>query len=206
VTYYLSSSAIRMQGVLVPIGAGRHGALKRLGVGVLIVRYNPALDGLRAVAVIFVVAFHISHPIFPGGKVGVDIFFVLSGYLITSILLKESSETGGISLANFYTRRALRLLPALGVLVVFQIIRSAFSEEGNEIREATLVGAAYLENWNLLSIRCDGSYVVAGDRRTILSSLAVAAPAHCHAEAFDLARRRILRNDGGARLILGGRS
>jgi Acyltransferase family len=178
VTYYLSSSAIRMQGVLVPIGAGRHGALKRLGVGVLIVRYNPALDGLRAVAVIFVVAFHISHPIFPGGKVGVDIFFVLSGYLITSILLKESSETGGISLANFYTRRALRLLPALGVLVVFQIIRSAFSEEG----------------------------VVAGDRRTILSSLAVAAPAHCHAEAFDLARRRILRNDGGARLILGGRS
>jgi peptidoglycan/LPS O-acetylase OafA/YrhL len=111
-------------------------------------RYNPALDGVRALAVAFVMAFHISHPIFQGGKIGVDIFFVLSGYLITSILLDELRRTGGISLIDFYARRALRLLPALGILVMFELVRSMFSSNGNEIREATLIGAAYLENWN----------------------------------------------------------
>jgi peptidoglycan/LPS O-acetylase OafA/YrhL len=113
-------------------------------------RYNPALDGVRAAAVVFVMAFHISHPIFQGGKVGVDMFFVLSGYLITSILLNELRETGSISLTDFYTRRALRLLPALGVLAAFQIVRSMFSSDGTEIREATLIGTAYLENWNAI--------------------------------------------------------
>lgn len=113
-------------------------------------KYNPALDGVRAMAVLFVVFFHISHPIFRGGKVGVDIFFVLSGYLITSILLNELRQTGGISLADFYMKRALRLLPALGVLAVFQIIRSLFSSDGAEIRESTLIGFAYVENWNAI--------------------------------------------------------
>jgi peptidoglycan/LPS O-acetylase OafA/YrhL len=110
------------------------------------VKYNPALDGLRAVAIILVVARHTVG--FGGGWIGVDVFFVLSGYLITSILLRELRETGRIDLGAFYARRALRLLPALAILCSFQIVRSWFSSNGQEIREATLVGALYLENWN----------------------------------------------------------
>lgn len=109
-------------------------------------RYNASLDGLRAVAIIFVLACHTG--LLNGGWIGVDVFFVLSGYLITSILLSEMRQTGDISLTNFYWRRALRLLPALAVLVAFMLARSAFSSNGREIREATLVGALYLENWN----------------------------------------------------------
>jgi peptidoglycan/LPS O-acetylase OafA/YrhL len=114
------------------------------------VRQNPALDGLRGMAVIFVIFFHINRPLFRDGKIGVDIFFVLSGYLITAILLNELRWSGGISLTKFYARRALRLLPALGVLAIFQLIRSMFSDNGGEIREATLIGVAYIENWNAI--------------------------------------------------------
>ena len=87
-------------------------------------RYNPALDGLRAVAVIMVMACHCLGHSFLGGMIGVDIFFVLSGFLITTILLREMRETGGISLGNFYFRRSLRLFPALGILVAFELCRA----------------------------------------------------------------------------------
>jgi peptidoglycan/LPS O-acetylase OafA/YrhL len=111
-------------------------------------RYNPALDGLRAVAILLVLGCHTAGFALPGGWLGVDVFFTLSGYLITSILLREISATGSVALIDFYTRRAFRLLPALGLLVAFQIARSWLSPNGQEIREATLVGAIYLENWN----------------------------------------------------------
>lgn len=111
-------------------------------------KYNPSLDGLRAGAILLVLACHTAGFALPGGWVGVDVFFVLSGYLITSILLRELRETGGVDLSAFYMRRALRLLPALALLCGFQIVRSWFSPNGQEIREATLVGALYLENWN----------------------------------------------------------
>jgi peptidoglycan/LPS O-acetylase OafA/YrhL len=111
-------------------------------------RYNPALDGLRAVAILLVLGCHTAAFALPGGWLGVDVFFTLSGYLITSILLREIGASGSVNLIDFYTRRALRLLPALGVLVAFQLARSWLSPNGQEIREATLVGAIYLENWN----------------------------------------------------------
>jgi peptidoglycan/LPS O-acetylase OafA/YrhL len=79
-------------------------------------KYNPALDGIRALAVLGVVAYHCDVPYLGGGKLGVDVFFVLSGYLITSILKREQ-ESGGIRLGAFYLRRARRLYPALCVLV-----------------------------------------------------------------------------------------
>jgi peptidoglycan/LPS O-acetylase OafA/YrhL len=75
--------------------------------------YRPELDGLRAIAVLTVVLFHSRGGAFPGGYIGVDVFFVLSGYLITSLLMSEHDRTGRISFRRFYARRALRLLPAL---------------------------------------------------------------------------------------------
>jgi peptidoglycan/LPS O-acetylase OafA/YrhL len=76
------------------------------------VRYRPEIDGLRAVAVIPVILYHAGFELFSGGFIGVDVFFVLSGYLITSILLGEH-ESGKFSLVGFYERRARRILPAL---------------------------------------------------------------------------------------------
>jgi peptidoglycan/LPS O-acetylase OafA/YrhL len=114
-------------------------------------RYNPALDGLRAVAIIFVVCHHVVMGTFPGFWIGVDVFFVLSGYLITSMLLAELRETGAISLRRFYIRRALRLTPALGVVFAFQLIRMLIERYHRaEIGEATLIAAAYMENWNMV--------------------------------------------------------
>ena len=74
--------------------------------------YRPDIDGLRAIAVAIVVAFHTGVPGFAGGFVGVDVFFVISGYLITGLLVEELREKGTISLSRFYARRVRRLLPA----------------------------------------------------------------------------------------------
>lgn len=78
--------------------------------------YRREIDGLRALAVLPVILFHAGFQTFSGGFVGVDIFFVISGYLITSIILAEM-EAGTFTLANFYERRARRILPALFVLM-----------------------------------------------------------------------------------------
>ena len=75
-------------------------------------RYRQEIDGLRAVAVIPVVLFHAGFKIFSGGYVGVDVFFVISGYLITGIIIGELAQ-GEFSLVRFYERRARRILPAL---------------------------------------------------------------------------------------------
>ena len=77
-----------------------------------------ALDGIRAVAVMLVLLFHLRFPGFSSGFLGVDIFFVLSGFLITTLLLTEHDRTGRISLSEFWARRARRLLPALVILLL----------------------------------------------------------------------------------------
>ena len=79
--------------------------------------YRREIDGLRAVAVVPVILFHAGFTIFSGGFVGVDIFFVISGYLITSIILAECRD-GRFSIIRFYERRARRILPALTVVVL----------------------------------------------------------------------------------------
>jgi len=84
------------------------------------VKYRPEIDGLRAVSVIPVILFHASIPFFDGGFIGVDIFFVISGYLITSIILKEL-DAGTFSLSNFYERRARRILPALFTVIAITL-------------------------------------------------------------------------------------
>ena len=80
--------------------------------------YRPEIDGIRAIAVGSVVLYHsqltiLDYQIFKGGFIGVDIFFVISGYLITSIILKELIAQGSFSLKYFYERRVRRILPAL---------------------------------------------------------------------------------------------
>jgi peptidoglycan/LPS O-acetylase OafA/YrhL len=82
-----------------------------------VIAYRSDLDGLRAIAVLSVVFFHLFRASLPGGFVGVDMFFVLSGYLITSIIWREARE-GSFSLVRVYDRRIRRLMPALVVLLV----------------------------------------------------------------------------------------
>ena len=81
--------------------------------------YRPDIDGLRAIAVISVVLFHLEKSLLPGGFVGVDIFFVISGYLITKLIYKELQANGSFSFRNFYLRRLRRLFPALFVTLLF---------------------------------------------------------------------------------------
>ncbi len=76
-------------------------------------RYQPEIDGLRAIAVLSVVLYHAGFSLLGGGYVGVDVFFVISGYLITSLILREVNETGSFQFGRFYLRRIRRLVPAL---------------------------------------------------------------------------------------------
>lgn len=89
-------------------------------------RYNPSLDGVRAVAVSLVVCFHAKVPWMPGGYIGVDVFFVLSGYLITSLLLTELKRDRTIDLIGFFGRRMLRLSPALWLLLAVYVAGSSW--------------------------------------------------------------------------------
>lgn len=92
-----------------------------------------AFDGLRAIAVLLVYANHVKADVFPGGWLGVDLFFVLSGYLITSLLLGEREKTGSIQLRAFYVRRFLRLMPALTVTVLVTAIVTRFVDIGRAV-------------------------------------------------------------------------
>ena len=118
--------------------------------------YLPALDGLRALAIIAVMLFHLrTKSLFPGGGIGVDLFFVLSGFLITTLLIQEWSRTGSISLRAFYERRALRLLPAVALfMAIYVAVNLAFNgheftgRQANDLllRNVVLV-ATYGFNW-----------------------------------------------------------
>ena len=88
-------------------------------------KYRPEIDGLRAVAVFSVILFHAGLNFFKGGFVGVDVFFVISGYLITSIIL-TNLDKDNFSVLYFYERRARRILPTLLVTIFFTLIVSYF--------------------------------------------------------------------------------
>ena len=89
-------------------------------------QFRPDIEGLRGVAILFVLLFHAKIPGFTSGFFGVDIFYVISGYLITGLLIRERETTGRISLKTFYARRARRLLPAATVVLVTTLIASYF--------------------------------------------------------------------------------
>lgn len=92
--------------------------------------FRPDVEGLRSLAVLLVLVYHGQFGILNGGFIGVDVFFVLSGFLITSLLLRELGTTGTVSLSNFWARRARRLLPASGLVIVVTLIASRFMLDG----------------------------------------------------------------------------
>ena len=116
--------------------------------------YRPDLDGVRAFAVLAVMAFHILQNLAPpivyrGGIMGVDVFFVLSGYLITTLLIREQDDAGRVSRVNFYIRRALRLLPALFLTFIVGAItvHVTHAHFPRPYGQSVLLALAYIANW-----------------------------------------------------------
>ena len=113
--------------------------------------FIPGLDGIRAIAVIIVVAYHGAWFGFDGGFVGVDVFFTLSGFLITRLLIDEHHRHGGVSMKNFYIRRGLRLLPALFGLVAGVWLAAAVLDVPrieDRLGERSLWALSYVANWH----------------------------------------------------------
>lgn len=119
-------------------------------------RYLPALDGLRAVAVAAVVAYHLGFGWASGGYLGVDLFFVLSGFLITSLLVEEWSASGQIRLGRFWGHRARRLLPALLIMLVAVCLYTSLASRSlpvdfSQLRGDALATVGYFANWHLIA-------------------------------------------------------
>ena len=129
------------------------------------------LDGIRALAVIAVVAFHFSPDSVPGGFLGVDIFFALSGYLITRLLLNEIARTGRLSFGRFYVRRARRLLPAAFTVIGVVGLSAAlfWRDELQILRGAISSSLGYVTNW--WQIYAHESYFVSSGRPSMLQHL-----------------------------------
>ena len=106
--------------------------------------YVPALDGVRAIAIAAVTGLHFFG--LSGGNYGVDLFFVLSGFLITTLLLEQHEKTGSIELSDFYLRRARRLLPALVTLLLAVAIVGSFAYRPSRLAEILAAGGFYAAN------------------------------------------------------------
>jgi len=120
--------------------------------------HRPALDGVRALAVYLVVAYHAGVAPFAGGFVGVDVFFVLSGYLVTQVLVRDLVAHGGVGVGRFYARRVRRLLPAATVAIV--VTAAVFWAVAGSVRAGQVVGSAkaaslYVANWHFIGTATD---------------------------------------------------
>jgi len=111
--------------------------------------YMPSLDGIRALSVLAVIIYHANKMWLPGGFLGVEVFFVISGYLITLLLLAESEKNGSISLKEFWWRRARRLLPALWVVVLGVVVFAALFQREmlGTLRGDVIAALLYGFNW-----------------------------------------------------------
>ena len=111
--------------------------------------YQPALDGLRALSVMAVILYHAGIHWLPGGFIGVEVFFVVSGFLITSLLIDEQHVSGKVSLKQFWIRRARRLLPALFTMLVVALVAVTFfaKDSAADFRRDVMPALAYFSNW-----------------------------------------------------------
>jgi len=111
--------------------------------------YEPSLDGIRAFSVIAVMLYHANIAWLPGGFLGVEVFFVVSGFLITSLLIEERESTQHIDLKQFWIRRARRLLPALVVMLAATAVCVAFyaTDSAPDFRRDVLPSLGYFSNW-----------------------------------------------------------
>lgn len=112
-------------------------------------KYIPAIDGLRAIAVLSVILFHAFPQLVPGGYIGVDIFFVISGYLITNIIVTQASS-GTFSFKDFYARRIRRIFPALIIILVSVYLLGWFvmlADEFKQLGKHIAAGAGFVANW-----------------------------------------------------------
>ncbi|HEX7095032.1 MAG TPA: acyltransferase family protein [Acidimicrobiales bacterium] len=109
----------------------------------------PALDGMRGIAVLLVIAYHLGWRSFPGGFLGVEVFFVVSGYLITSLIVVELQDKGYLDIGGFWARRLRRLLPALFLLLGFlALVTPVLAPDGvNRLRSDLPWSLLYLANW-----------------------------------------------------------
>ncbi len=123
--------------------------------------FRPDIEGLRGVAILLVVLFHAGLPV-PGGFIGVDVFFVISGFLITGLLVREYERSGRVSLGNFYARRIRRMLPA-GALVLTVTMAASIALVGVLDRPAAMADAAAsaLSVANIRSALAEGDYFAA---------------------------------------------
>ncbi len=112
-------------------------------------RYLPGLDGLRAIAVIAIIIYHLNPKWLSGGFIGVDTFFVISGYLITSLLLNEFQQNGHINLLHFWEKRIKRLLPAVLFLIASVCIYTLLFEPSiiKDVRHDAIAAIFYVSNW-----------------------------------------------------------
>jgi peptidoglycan/LPS O-acetylase OafA/YrhL len=155
----------------VPIRLTRAPEVSNRTTGGVQLPYLPGLDGLRALAVIAVLLYHAGLPWMPGGFLGVEVFFVISGYLITSLLLKEWRHRGRIHLRAFWLRRARRLLPALYLLLVVTLTFAVvfLPSEVTRLRGDAIAALGYVTNWYL--IFADQSYFETAGRPSLLQHL-----------------------------------
>ena len=111
--------------------------------------YQPALDGLRALSVIAVILYHAGVHWIPGGFIGVEVFFVVSGFLITSLLIDEQHVSGKVSLKQFWIRRARRLLPALFTMLIAALVAVTFfaKDSAPDFRRDVGPALGYFSNW-----------------------------------------------------------
>ncbi|MEZ7735232.1 acyltransferase family protein [Gemella sp. 27098_8_149] len=112
-------------------------------------KYLPSIDSLRALAVLAVIIYHVDVNYLPGGFLGVDLFFVLSGYLISSLIIKEFRKTGTVNLYNFYIRRARRLLPAVYFMITVGLVVMVLFNEVllRKSHIDAIFGYIYSSNW-----------------------------------------------------------